>query len=80
MGKWERSDREVLGTGMSLDATQGRGREFRGDVEFLIRRLGYHDPEQVFRAIGSFCPGRAVPPKARFLVEELPAAPETPSD
>ena len=43
----------------------------RGDVGFLIRRLGLKRAEDVFAAVERYYPRRAIPAKARFLVEEL---------
>ena len=43
----------------------------RDDVAFLIRHLNLQTPEQVFEIIGEYYPQRAVPPKSRFLVEEI---------
>ena len=42
-----------------------------GDVAFLIRHLGLVAPEQVFERIARYYPQQRVPPKTRFLVEEL---------
>ena len=41
------------------------------DVAFLIRRLGLTAPEEVFERIARYYPHERVPPKARFLVEDL---------
>ena len=43
----------------------------RGDVEFLIRRLGLEDADAVLRIVARYYPRERIPPKARFLVEEL---------
>ena len=43
----------------------------RGDAEFLIKRLGLKNPEDVFALIEKYYPRRLIPPKTRFLVEEL---------
>ena len=43
----------------------------RDDVVFLIRHLGIEDPEEVFRIVRRYYPREQVPPKARFLVEEI---------
>ena len=43
----------------------------RDDVVFLIRHLAIEDAEQVFEILGAYCPRNRIPPKARFLVEEL---------
>jgi hypothetical protein len=43
----------------------------RDDVEFLIRHLDLSRPEDVFAIIRAYYPRRRIPPKARFLVEEL---------
>ena len=40
-----------------------------GDVAFLVRRLVA--PEEVFERITRYYPQEQVPPKTRFLVEEL---------
>ena len=47
-----------------------------GDVAFLIRHLGLDAPDQVFERIARYYPHERVPPKARFLVEELLGAAE----
>ena len=41
------------------------------DVAFLVRRLGLVAPEEVFERITRYYPQEQVPPKTRFLVEEL---------
>lgn len=41
------------------------------DVAFLIQHLGLTAPEEVFERITRYYPLQRVPPKARFLVEEL---------
>lgn len=43
----------------------------RDDVIFLVSHLGLEDPAAVFRIVERFCPRGRIPPKARFLVEEL---------
>lgn len=43
----------------------------RGDVAFLLPHLGLTSPEEVFRVIEAYYPRSRVPPKTRFLVEEL---------
>lgn len=43
----------------------------RDDVIFLVRHLGLEDPAAVFEIVERFCPRGRIPPKARFLVEEL---------
>ena len=47
-----------------------------GDVAFLIRHLGLVAPDQVFERIARYYPHERVPPRARFLVEELLGAAE----
>ena len=47
-----------------------------GDVAFLIRHLGLDAPEQVFERIARYYPHERVPPKTRFLVEDLLGAAE----
>ena len=42
-----------------------------GDVAFLIRHLGLVAPEQVFERIARYYPREQVPPRTRYLVEEL---------
>lgn len=41
------------------------------DVAFLVRRLGLVTPEEVFERITRYYPHEQVPPRTRFLVEEL---------
>lgn len=41
------------------------------DVAFLVRHLGLATPEEVFERIARYYPHALVPPKTRFLVEEL---------
>ena len=41
------------------------------DVAFLVRRLGLVTPEEVFERITRYYPREQVPPRTRFLVEEL---------
>jgi len=41
------------------------------DVAFLVRHLGLATPDEVFERITRYYPHGRVPPKARFLVEEL---------
>lgn len=41
------------------------------DVAFLIRHLGLVAPEQVIERIARYYPDERVPPRTRFLVEEL---------
>ena len=43
----------------------------REDVKFLIRYLRLKEPETVFKIIEKYYPRRLIPPKARFLVDEL---------
>jgi hypothetical protein len=43
----------------------------RDDAEFLMKHLGLNRPEKVFTLIEKYYPRREIPPKARFLVEEL---------
>jgi hypothetical protein len=43
----------------------------RGDAEFLIKHLGLTRPQEVFAIVEKYYPRREIPPKARFLVEEL---------
>ena len=43
----------------------------RDDVRFLIRYLGLKTPDAVFSIVEKYYPRRLVPPKTRFLVEEL---------
>lgn len=43
----------------------------RDDVAFLIGHLGLKRPEAVFRVIERYYPQRLIPPRSRFLVEEL---------
>lgn len=43
----------------------------RRDVEFLIRRLGFTRPREVFAAVEAYCPRGDIPAKARFLIEEI---------
>lgn len=43
----------------------------RDDVAFLISYLGLKRPEAVFRVIERYYPQRLIPPRSRFLVEEL---------
>lgn len=43
----------------------------REDAEFLIKHLGLTRPEEVFAVIEKYYPRREIPPKTRFLVEEL---------
>ena len=42
-----------------------------GDVAFLVRRLGLVAPDEVFERIARYYPHEQVPPRTRFLVEEL---------
>lgn len=42
-----------------------------GDVAFLVRHLGLAAPDEVFERITRYYPRERVPPRARFLVEEL---------
>ena len=46
------------------------------DVAFLIRHLGLVAPDEVFERITRYYPHEQVPPKTRFLVEELHGAAE----
>ena len=48
-----------------------------GDVAFLIRHLGLVAPAQVFERIARYYPHERVPPRTRFLVEELLHATES---
>ena len=41
------------------------------DVAFLIRHLGLTTPDEVFERITRYYPHERVPPRTRFLVEEL---------
>ena len=41
------------------------------DVAFLVRHLGLVAPDEVFERIARYYPQERVPPRARFLVEEL---------
>ena len=41
------------------------------DVAFLVRHLGLATPDEVFERITRYYPHGRVPPKTRFLVEEL---------
>ena len=41
------------------------------DVAFLVRHLGLACPDEVFERITRYYPRERVPPKTRFLVEEL---------
>lgn len=41
------------------------------DVAFLARHLGLAAPDEVFERITRYYPQERVPPKTRFLVEEL---------
>jgi hypothetical protein len=43
----------------------------REDVEFLLEYLKLTEAEAVFRIIEKYYPGAQIPPKTRFLVEEL---------
>lgn len=43
----------------------------KDDVAFLIRHLELTKPEDVFAVIEKYYPSRLIPPKTRFLVEEL---------
>lgn len=43
----------------------------RDDVEFLIRHLKLSNPEEVFDIIQSFYPNSLIPPKTKFLIQEL---------
>lgn len=43
----------------------------RDDAAFLIKHLGFAKAEEVFAVIEKYYPRRFVPPKTRFLVEEL---------
>jgi hypothetical protein len=43
----------------------------RDDVLFLINLLRLTQPEEVFRIIESYYPKNQIPPKTRFLIEEL---------
>ncbi len=43
----------------------------REDVEFLIRHLMLKKPEDVFLLIERYYPHSRVPPKTRFMVEEM---------
>jgi hypothetical protein len=43
----------------------------RDDVAFLIRHLEIETPDEVLRIICRYYPHERIPPKARFLVEEL---------
>lgn len=43
----------------------------RDDVVFLIRHLGLATPEDVFEVVSRYYPKDRVPPKTRFLVEEV---------
>ena len=41
------------------------------DVAFLVRHLGLATPDEVFERITRYYPHGRIPPKTRFLVEEL---------
>lgn len=41
------------------------------DVAFLIRHIGLTTPDEVFERITRYYPHERVPPRTRFLVEEL---------
>ncbi len=43
----------------------------REDVDFLIKHLKLKKPEQVFKLIEKYYPHQQIPPKTKFLVEEL---------
>ena len=43
----------------------------RDDVEFLIRYLELRKPEDVFLIVEKYYPHSQVPPKTRFMVEEI---------
>lgn len=43
----------------------------REDVDFLIKYLKLKKPEQVFKLIEKYYPHRQIPPKTKFLVEEI---------
>lgn len=43
----------------------------KDDAVFLIRHLGLREPEDVFALVEKYYPRREIPPKTRFLVEEL---------
>jgi hypothetical protein len=43
----------------------------RDDVVFLVRHLGLTTPAQVFKIVERYYPRNQIPPKARFLVEEI---------
>ncbi len=51
----------------------------RDDVIFLIRHLGLTTPAQVFEIVERYYPRNQIPPKARFLVEEILEAPAGPA-
>lgn len=48
------------------------------DVAFLVRHLGLATPEEVFERITRYYPHGQVPPRTRFLVEELLSADQPP--
>ena len=48
------------------------------DVAFLIRHLGLATPDEVFERITRYYPHGRVPPRTRFLVEELLSADQPP--
>ena len=41
------------------------------DVAFLVRYLGLVTPDEVFERIARYYPREQVPPRTRYLVEEL---------
>ena len=41
------------------------------DVAFLVRHLGLVTPDEVFERIARYYPREQVPPRTRYLVEEL---------
>ena len=41
------------------------------DVAFLLRHLGITRPDDAFRIVEAYYPHRAIPPKSRFLIEEV---------
>jgi hypothetical protein len=52
-------------------ATGGADPSDVADIAFLIRHLGLHDPEQALEIVARYYPEDRIPPRARYLLEEI---------